>query len=414
MWPDGTFVDFDRSLNFAVAELRAALRDDARSPRFIETIPKRGYRFIAEVRTMEETPAPHADTRVRRWLGIAAALSLAAVQLPFHPIAHTRKTAAPEARAAFDLAMTLSAQDDAARRRSIAALRTATRIDPRFAEAHYALGELYFDLATKRELPVDAAMTEARAAAERAVSLEEAAETHRLLGTIRLVNDWDWRGARHELARAVALDPKWDLGFVAYARLLSAEGDDAAAIAAIDRAETLSPNCDLILFEAGGIYARAGRYDEAIAKLERAIVFGPPHDVTALDWMRRVRSREFMINMARHDWRAAHESATALVVASGAPAAAQQRFRAMDANVAVNAFIARSVGASKAARRPAAIQLAALEAIHGDISSALDSLERAADDRDPELPFALRDPEFAALKALPRFRQLVARIRRSA
>jgi DNA-binding winged helix-turn-helix (wHTH) protein len=46
LWPDGTFVDFDHSLNAAVKRLRAALGDDARAPRFIETLPRRGYRWI--------------------------------------------------------------------------------------------------------------------------------------------------------------------------------------------------------------------------------------------------------------------------------------------------------------------------------------------------------------------------------
>src|SRR5262245_11678155 len=46
LWGEDTFVDFDRSLNFCVAAVRAALRDSALSPRFIETVPRRGYRFI--------------------------------------------------------------------------------------------------------------------------------------------------------------------------------------------------------------------------------------------------------------------------------------------------------------------------------------------------------------------------------
>lgn len=49
LWPTGTFVDFDGSLNAALKRLRAALGDDADNPRFIETIPKHGYRFIAPV-----------------------------------------------------------------------------------------------------------------------------------------------------------------------------------------------------------------------------------------------------------------------------------------------------------------------------------------------------------------------------
>src|SRR5438093_1676747 len=47
LWPDGTFVDFEHSLNAAVKRLRAALGDDADHPRFVETLPRRGYRFIA-------------------------------------------------------------------------------------------------------------------------------------------------------------------------------------------------------------------------------------------------------------------------------------------------------------------------------------------------------------------------------
>ena len=47
LWPDDTFVDFDHGLNAAVKRLRDTLGDSADSPRFIETVPRRGYRFIA-------------------------------------------------------------------------------------------------------------------------------------------------------------------------------------------------------------------------------------------------------------------------------------------------------------------------------------------------------------------------------
>lgn len=49
VWRDDTFVDFERGLNFCVAQIRAALDDSATDPRFIRTIPKRGYQFIAPV-----------------------------------------------------------------------------------------------------------------------------------------------------------------------------------------------------------------------------------------------------------------------------------------------------------------------------------------------------------------------------
>lgn len=52
LWPQDTFVDFEHSLNSAIARLREALGDNPESPRYIETIPRLGYRFIAEVNTV--------------------------------------------------------------------------------------------------------------------------------------------------------------------------------------------------------------------------------------------------------------------------------------------------------------------------------------------------------------------------
>jgi len=48
LWPDGIFVDFEHSLNTAIKRLRAALGDDANRPAFVETVPRRGYRYIGE------------------------------------------------------------------------------------------------------------------------------------------------------------------------------------------------------------------------------------------------------------------------------------------------------------------------------------------------------------------------------
>jgi DNA-binding winged helix-turn-helix (wHTH) protein len=55
LWPSDTFVDFDHSLNTAINKLRDALRDSASNPRFIETLARRGYRFLAPVEALEST-----------------------------------------------------------------------------------------------------------------------------------------------------------------------------------------------------------------------------------------------------------------------------------------------------------------------------------------------------------------------
>src|ERR1700730_10348708 len=54
LWPVHTFVDFDRSLNKAMTKLRSALSDSAESPRYIETIPRHGYRFLSPINMPRE------------------------------------------------------------------------------------------------------------------------------------------------------------------------------------------------------------------------------------------------------------------------------------------------------------------------------------------------------------------------
>jgi cholera toxin transcriptional activator len=49
LWAENTFVDFERGINFCINQIRAALGDHAEKPRFVETVPRRGYRFIAPV-----------------------------------------------------------------------------------------------------------------------------------------------------------------------------------------------------------------------------------------------------------------------------------------------------------------------------------------------------------------------------
>ena len=99
LWPAHTFVDFDRSLNKAMTKLRAALGDSADSPRYVETIPRHGYRFLApvckpksdparehaagrhpteELSAGHEEPSAHTSWRKLRWYGLITAIGIAA------------------------------------------------------------------------------------------------------------------------------------------------------------------------------------------------------------------------------------------------------------------------------------------------------------------------------------------------
>jgi len=85
LWTDSTFVDFEHGINFSINQIRAALADNAEKPRYVETLPKRGYRFIGAV---EQPPAGSLSVlkrapelalekaAPRRWRVIAAIVSI--------------------------------------------------------------------------------------------------------------------------------------------------------------------------------------------------------------------------------------------------------------------------------------------------------------------------------------------------
>jgi Tol biopolymer transport system component len=86
LWPNGVHVDFDRGLNAAVNRLRQVLGDSAENPRYIETLARRGYRFLAPIdappaTAVPETAAPRQPRRWPLWAAAAAAIVLVALSI---------------------------------------------------------------------------------------------------------------------------------------------------------------------------------------------------------------------------------------------------------------------------------------------------------------------------------------------
>jgi DNA-binding winged helix-turn-helix (wHTH) protein/tetratricopeptide (TPR) repeat protein len=392
LWDANTHVDFERGLNFVIATARRALADDARRPRFIETIPKHGYRFIAEVAKIETLRPPALRQVPGLRLAWAAAILLV-FQAPVLLGVRTRETAAPGALAAFE-------RGDYAE---------ALRLDGRFAEAHYALAAHYMRLGEQGAIEQRRAFEVARAAVGRAIALEEAPESLKLLGSLRLIVDWDFEGARRDLRRAIEQAPRWDLGLSAYAEVLSATGDDAGAIAAVRQAQALSPGCSLFPHQAAHVLYRARRYDEALEQIDRARELGPPGNRTARDWNQELRYLAFRIHLLRNDLASArHESAT-LAALSDETADVIRQLRTMPPEAAVRAFLGRSADSARLQGRGGmpASRIALVNALAGRPDEAMAWLERAALHRDAELLSTLRDPALDALRQTPRFRMLL-------
>jgi DNA-binding winged helix-turn-helix (wHTH) protein/TolB-like protein len=87
VWGAETFVDFERGLNFCVAQIRSALGDDSTTPRYVRTIPRRGYQFIAPVDQISISPErTEAESGWRRFpaKGLALSCALIVLAIPFY------------------------------------------------------------------------------------------------------------------------------------------------------------------------------------------------------------------------------------------------------------------------------------------------------------------------------------------
>src|ERR1700730_15972098 len=66
VWPEGTFVDFEQSLNFCIRQIRTALGDQAATPRYVETLPRRGYRLLVPVEIVGGGDSAPSEVESRR------------------------------------------------------------------------------------------------------------------------------------------------------------------------------------------------------------------------------------------------------------------------------------------------------------------------------------------------------------
>jgi Tol biopolymer transport system component/DNA-binding winged helix-turn-helix (wHTH) protein len=97
LWPDNTFVDFDNAINSAIRKLRNALGDTADTPRFVETLARRGYRFVAPLitgqeSTLESAPAITKPPARRRWRVVAGSVLLLGLAVLAAKLASTGST----------------------------------------------------------------------------------------------------------------------------------------------------------------------------------------------------------------------------------------------------------------------------------------------------------------------------------
>ena len=255
-----TVVEWDQGLNFCMREIRRALGDDARSPRFIETVPRRGFRFVAPVRLGEiDTERIAAASLIRPLFARSASkgvLGFAGTALVVLPVA---------------LGWFLSTSFGAAS--ELPTLADAPATTSALALEHYQRGHQYF----KRNI----VYSDAVAAADmfqRAVDLDTTfAEASAMLGIARLSLSFDWGRAQEQDAGVLAVERATQLAPGAMLSALAqgykyyyGQRDYETALIHYYAADSISPNDPRVLTPIGYVLRRQGRFSEALEYLERA------------------------------------------------------------------------------------------------------------------------------------------------
>jgi serine/threonine-protein kinase len=157
-------------------------------------------------------------------------------------------------------------------RKAIEFFKQALDRDPNYALAYSGLADSYSLLSNYGANPADETMPQARAAAQKALALDDnLAEAHASLAEILHNYDWDFPAEERELKRAVALNPNYATAHQWSAEYLSAMGRSEEAIAEARRAVELDPLSLIINRVYGESFYYARRYDEAIAQFRKTI-----------------------------------------------------------------------------------------------------------------------------------------------
>ncbi len=159
----------------------------------------------------------------------------------------------------------------------------AIQLDPSYALAYQGLAAAYWRLGLGSFVPPKAAYARAKAAALKAVELDDSlSQAHHVLGQISYLYEWDWEGAEREFERVRQLDSTWEGPNL----FLCLTGRFEQAIAASRRQLEFDPYSAKASHNLGFMYFWAGRYDEAIAQQKRTLELDPdrPYSRSQIGW----------------------------------------------------------------------------------------------------------------------------------
>jgi len=303
LWGGDTFGEFDHNLNNAINKLRRALNDDAASPRYIETVPRIGYRFVAPAVIgpverptppieIPSAPAPGTAWNFGARFGAQVAM-LAAVCLTIGAMAAIayayrwpkQQVLAIAGPGAQNRRSDLEAYEDYLKGRyywnkrnkqevllAIKYFQDAIKKDPNYALAYSGLADSYSVLGMTMASPRDF-YQKAREASIQSVTLDpKSAEARTSLAVVYL-NEWRFAEATREFQKAISLNPGYPTAHHWYGLHLRIVGRAREGVQELELAHRLDPVSLPISFALANAYRKDGHYAEAERQFAEIVRF---------------------------------------------------------------------------------------------------------------------------------------------
>lgn len=449
VWPD-TFVE-DNNLEKCVHHIRHFLGETQNGNKYIETVRKHGYRFVAKVDVVQvsgswlaEDPVNYGETgeslsissdhssnlvgdavleegtRTRfHLLWVVTSIVLAFGLLTgFGYYAFVRPSAIGAARSQvkggtnneeahryYMLAVNLSEERGAKNLlKSLEYLNKAVELDPGYALAWAGKALIHRDLVGHGSLRQLEHYQQSMAAIDKALAIDpDLADAYSALCQNKNRYEYDFSGAEKACRHAIELEPRSPVAHKTYAQLLYSRGRFDEAIAEIDAAMDLQPVSyrNQQIFALTLYYAR--RYDEAAAEFKRLLELNPDH--AAFLHERLIRVYEAQKNEPE-----AFEHLIKMLAARKTEATQLQAIRTAYELHGWRGILLEQIKTAEGNVDTGYYQLACLYSKAGIYDRAIENLEKAYDERNFQISVIQVDPDLDGLRADPRFNALVARV----
>jgi DNA-binding winged helix-turn-helix (wHTH) protein/Tfp pilus assembly protein PilF len=443
LWPSDVFVDFEQGLSSAVMRLRDALGDSADNPIFIETIERRGYRWIGPIQRVEPVPGESPErespekqatplaavlpSRPSPWWKLVFVLPVLAMLFAVWMFrfgyrdarasaksgqASTRSLHQPANREAEDFYLKgryyWNKRTPDSLHQALESFTQAIAHDPNYSDAYVGLADCYNLLREFSAMPGNEAYFKAFAAARKAVELDpQSSEAHASLAFVTFYGMWDSADAEKEFRRAIELDPNNVKAHHWYATFLHTLNRHDEALTEIELARKLAPDSPSILADKGELLWAGGHREEALQLLKQLEAADPdflsPHRYLRLAYFETGDYPNYIVELKK-DALLTHDAAQSSVAEAAAKGFAQGGKRGL--------FEAQLLEQRKLYEQGllSPYFVAQTEAVLGNQRDALKYLTICILSHDELMLDLGVDQGFASLHGDPAFQQLLAKI----